>query len=297
MISRPRHYSPVERQGVNAVERIILDYHWIFREHPTSDFGIDAEIEICEDGIPSGRLVKVQIKAGTSWFRERDSYGIVFRDSPEHFEYWISHSLPVILTLYHPETGKVWWVHIEQSRVQDTGRGRKIIIPEQQVLSPLSAPLLKAVAGMHSREVRESMTAGAPAPVEPPALVRIIQEAQVSVDIAVPRLTEYLGFLLIAAAERIPVRVIVSAVDKASVRALITANRRGPGVACRLLKGLHLKQILVDQHIAIYGSSIDPLAGGQEIMVLVQNESLVRSISLAFEQAWSLSVAVDSETF
>lgn len=296
MILRPRQYSPVERQGVNAVERIILGFHWIFREHPTSDFGIDAEIEICNDGIPSGRLIKVQIKAGTSWFREQDSQGIVFRDSHTHFDYWINHSLPVILTLYHPEADKVWWSYIEQSRIQNTGSNLKIIIPEHQILSPLSAPQLRAVAGMRSKDSHDQSVTGTPAPIEGPALVRIIKDANVSVDVAAPRLNEYLRFLLVAVAERVPVRVIITGADKDAIRALTSAKQRGLDVACRTIEHLHLKQILIDQHTAVYGSSIDPLAESPETMVLVQDESLIRSISLAFEQAWSLAITVDPES-
>jgi len=43
-----RKYFPLERQGVNAVARHILAYNWIFREQAISDFGIDAEVEICD---------------------------------------------------------------------------------------------------------------------------------------------------------------------------------------------------------------------------------------------------------
>src|SRR5687767_3648160 len=118
MTSGRRQYSPLERQGVNAVERHILSYHWIFREHAVSDFGIDAEIEICDDGVPTGRLIKLQIKSGISWFRETQTEGVVFRDSSDHFEYWLGHSLPVVLVLYDPSSEQVWWVYVERNRVE-----------------------------------------------------------------------------------------------------------------------------------------------------------------------------------
>lgn len=293
MTPPPKQYSPVERQGVNAVERIILGYHWIFREHPTCDFGIDAEIEICDDGIPSGKLIKLQIKAGKSWFRERIDEGIIFRGSVRHFDYWINHSLPVVLTLYHPEDEKIWWCHIEQSRIEKTGQGRKIIIPENQTLSLLSAPKLRSVAGSASKKGTGVPPIGGLAPVEAITFIRLIQEAKITVDVAAPRLNDYLTSLLIATAKRVPVRVIISDTDKASISALSSANQCGLDVRCRTLKDLHLKQVLVDQHTAIYGSSIDPLTRETERMVLVQDEPLIRSVSRAFEQAWSLSVKVN----
>jgi hypothetical protein len=70
-MTRRKQYSPVERQGINAVERRVLAWEWIFREQPISDFGVDAEIEICDAGVPLGQLIKLQIKAGSSWFRSR----------------------------------------------------------------------------------------------------------------------------------------------------------------------------------------------------------------------------------
>ena len=42
MTSGSRQYSPVERQGINAGERIILGYQWTFRELPIADAKVGA---------------------------------------------------------------------------------------------------------------------------------------------------------------------------------------------------------------------------------------------------------------
>ena len=47
-------YNKLERIGVNAFEKAILDIGWIFREQPIVDVGIDAIIEQSEDGEPKG---------------------------------------------------------------------------------------------------------------------------------------------------------------------------------------------------------------------------------------------------
>ena len=39
-----------------------------FREQGTSDFGVDAQAEGKRDGYTTGRLVRLQIKTGPSWF-------------------------------------------------------------------------------------------------------------------------------------------------------------------------------------------------------------------------------------
>ena len=54
-----------ERVGVNAVEAIFLnELNWAFREQTVSDYGIDAQVEVMEDGKPTGKLIALQIKSG-----------------------------------------------------------------------------------------------------------------------------------------------------------------------------------------------------------------------------------------
>jgi hypothetical protein len=76
-----RRYTPTERMGINAVEAIVLRLGWIFREQARPDFGIDALVEICEHGKPSGRLIALQIKSGESFFKECSTDGFVCRGS------------------------------------------------------------------------------------------------------------------------------------------------------------------------------------------------------------------------
>lgn len=53
-------YSATERIGVNAVERIVVsELGWIFREQPIMDMGIDAQIELVENGAVECRQVKM----------------------------------------------------------------------------------------------------------------------------------------------------------------------------------------------------------------------------------------------
>ena len=46
-------YSSIEREGVNAVESVFIKFGWIFREQTIVDVGIDAQVEVCENGKPS----------------------------------------------------------------------------------------------------------------------------------------------------------------------------------------------------------------------------------------------------
>jgi hypothetical protein len=66
-----RRFSPAERLGINAVERIVAaDMNWIWREQAVADFGVDGQIEVASsDGKPTGRLIAVQVNSGLSYFR------------------------------------------------------------------------------------------------------------------------------------------------------------------------------------------------------------------------------------
>src|SRR5437899_909176 len=70
--ARQRATVQTEKLGINAVERIFLDFGWIFRRQTEDDYGIDAIVEVAKDGLPTGRLIALQIKSGASYFKKRD---------------------------------------------------------------------------------------------------------------------------------------------------------------------------------------------------------------------------------
>lgn len=60
------------RVGVYMCGTIFEEHDFIFREEAIEDYGIDAIIEAKEDGVPSGKLIAVQIKSGESYFSMQD---------------------------------------------------------------------------------------------------------------------------------------------------------------------------------------------------------------------------------
>jgi hypothetical protein len=126
--------SPVtERKGINAVEAAFLDFGWLFREQTISDFGLDAHVEVTEDGKPTGKLIALQIKSGSSHFRKRGD-GYVFRGDLRHLEYWTNHSLPVFIILHNPDDGLILWQKVERRLATVTDKGWSISIPADHVL-------------------------------------------------------------------------------------------------------------------------------------------------------------------
>jgi hypothetical protein len=130
-----------ERIGINAVEAIFLnDFDWLFREQPVSDYGIDAQVEIVEDHLPTGKLIALQIKTGSSYFRKRGE-DYVFYGEMRHLDYWTHHSLPVFLILHDPDKNVTLWQKIERRLAMLTESGWSITIPATSILTASSKSL------------------------------------------------------------------------------------------------------------------------------------------------------------
>lgn len=82
-----------ERVGVLGVGQTGQgDLAWIFREQVTSDYGIDAQIEVVDGMTVTGKLIAAQITSDPSYFR-RTTGGWWFYPKANHLEYWLNHSL------------------------------------------------------------------------------------------------------------------------------------------------------------------------------------------------------------
>jgi hypothetical protein len=156
MGKKARATAQQDREGVAAVEmKVVRDVRWIFREQPTSDYGIDAQFEVIEGGLATGKLVAAQIKSGPSYFKKAHKDGWWFGLDRDDLEYWIDHSLPVVVLLYDPADGAVYW-QVVSERTINTGPkgGKKLLIPRYQVLDARSLPALKKIAEGSPYELR-----------------------------------------------------------------------------------------------------------------------------------------------
>lgn len=131
-------YTPTERIGVNAVESVTLnDLGWIFREQMIVDMGIDAHLELVEDGVPTGKLVAVQIKTGLGNFHVSESH-LTYYIEKAHRDYWLNHALPVILVAHLPGTDETLWAPINDSNVEETPSKWKVSIARGSVYGSTS---------------------------------------------------------------------------------------------------------------------------------------------------------------
>jgi hypothetical protein len=116
---RSSRISPAVWTWPGSLTGSAVELGWLFREQPTEDYGIDAHVEIVEHDDVRGRLLALQIKSGESWFRESGPSGRWFRPDAEHVQYWLNHSLPVVVVLYHPVTKRCHWQLVNRKTLQE----------------------------------------------------------------------------------------------------------------------------------------------------------------------------------
>ena len=124
-----------ERVGVNAVEAIINNvFGWFFREQPIGDYGVDAQVEEMINGLPTGKLIALQIKTGQSYFRSQGD-DFVFYGETRHLKYWTQHRLPVYIIIHNPENGLTLWQKFERRLVKEGSKGWSLTIPSTNILN------------------------------------------------------------------------------------------------------------------------------------------------------------------
>lgn len=143
-----------EREGISAVQNIVYrDLGWIFREQKVDDFGIDAEIEVADQGRPTGKMIAVQIKSGVSYFRRAKEKNIFYFDE-KHKKYWAKHSLPVIVLLYHPSNEECIWEVINEDTIKQVSENRyNVVISKENQFGLLTKVKLLILA--YSRNISD----------------------------------------------------------------------------------------------------------------------------------------------
>ena len=116
------------------------------------DLGIDLFVHARLEQHDPGLVVGVQVKSGKSSFREPacesgEMVGWWHRDRDKrHFDYWVTHGLPILLVLHDLVTGKSYWVHVTQEGVVSTGKGAKILVRRSQTINESSVDALMLAA-------------------------------------------------------------------------------------------------------------------------------------------------------
>lgn len=126
--------------GQSYVKAQFEELGWSAVPNPEHDLGTDIYAGARNaEGFDLGALIGVQVKNWDFDFDKPEVHngeqGWWFRDSEDHFTYWLDHRLPHLVALYDKVTGSTYWVHVTKEAVVSTGKGRKIFVPKSQVLN------------------------------------------------------------------------------------------------------------------------------------------------------------------
>lgn len=100
---------PQEKNGLIYVMKVVNEMECIWRPTPNDDTGFDGEIELAHGGSVSGRILKVQVKSGPSYFVNRIGTSFEFAASEADIQYWSATNMPVVLVLFDPMKGEGYW--------------------------------------------------------------------------------------------------------------------------------------------------------------------------------------------
>ncbi|MBF0098849.1 MAG: DUF4365 domain-containing protein [Magnetococcales bacterium] len=139
-----------ERLGITAVASAAAKMGLIWRETNTGDIGIDGQFEfVGVDGVATGQLVGVQVKAGPSYFENHNVNSWHYYPEDKHRHYWERYPLPVILILHDPDAEISYWADVRQAlRRPDSDLERVLSVPKVNVLQKSSSEHLFATAGI-----------------------------------------------------------------------------------------------------------------------------------------------------
>lgn len=111
MTTKRKRSQSTSRDGINFVCTLVEHQNSTFQEIDLhNDLGNDAYVEFVVEENATGCCVALQIKSGTSYRSASNRYA--FQSDRDHFEYWASHTLPVLAIIFDPEREIAVWTDI-----------------------------------------------------------------------------------------------------------------------------------------------------------------------------------------
>ena len=103
----------LQKESILAVDGIVNAMNCEFRTHFPDNAGIDGEIDLVMALAFQGKILRTQIKAGTSYITaDREDY-VRVKIERKYVELWKDMNTPVILFFYHPDTKLVYWKSVQ----------------------------------------------------------------------------------------------------------------------------------------------------------------------------------------
>ncbi|MEV0363976.1 DUF4365 domain-containing protein [Nocardia fusca] len=135
--------------GQSVVQSEFEKAGWGVADNPYHDLGTDLWLMVRDERrFDLGILIGAQVKTSTNssadskYFKEpvKDAEngevtGWKFRDSVDHFHYWLSHAVPHIVILHDLEGKSSYWAHISEESVSWSSKTATVYVPRSQVIS------------------------------------------------------------------------------------------------------------------------------------------------------------------
>ena len=112
---------PTEQLGLIFIQKFAHQIGAIWRPTPNHDYGIDGELELTDSGVVTGTIIKVQVKSGASYLRNKSQAGFSFYIDPSDAAYWPGVNFPVILVVYNPADDTGYWMDIKRYLAEHAG--------------------------------------------------------------------------------------------------------------------------------------------------------------------------------
>lgn len=124
------------RKGLNIIQKIVeTQLNWTLRvNHQEDDFGIDAYIDLIEDGCVTGKSIAIQVKTGQSYLKELDETNWDFKGKLRHLNYYLNHDIPVLIVLVDDEKETAYWEICKPEFTSRVGNSWSLPIPKTQQL-------------------------------------------------------------------------------------------------------------------------------------------------------------------
>lgn len=104
--------SSTAKSGINYIRTVVESSGSLFHKiEQESDLGIDAIVEIIDNGRPTSRQVALQIKSGGSYFTRS---GLCRIPVSSHREYWLKYPMPVCGVVFVPGAGTAYWCDLKR---------------------------------------------------------------------------------------------------------------------------------------------------------------------------------------
>jgi hypothetical protein len=293
----------VADEGVAAINMLFSrELRWIFREVSKRDVGVDAQVEVCRERLATSRLLALQIKAGESYFTESMVDGWIYRGNRDHLEYYLAHSLPVLMVLYDPRNGGARWQHVSEETIRRTDKGWALFVPREQGLGEQARAPLEAISQLVPAEERVRIE-----PVKPLRLgvanfapiYDVLHSARREISFATPYISPEFIAILDFLSARVPIRGVLAETSVSLEAASILAEQSQLALRCfpRQSGMFHDKWIIVDKKVA-WASSANLTWGAAmnafEVLDASTERATLRRCLNHFEDLWDRAIPLST---